>query len=731
MTAPELQRVTFRTASQWAHGLSYRLRQFDDGGVALFSRPAFSGWVTRDATARGASSLAIDECGRTFWIEQERGWLYRRDPVNDLIEPVTSLVGGDDGERHVFPRMLTAAGRLWILDGTGSRLITLRPDTFQIISEIPLGQPIDFALHHGRMFVLSADGIRMFDLDGRSLGGPYRGPLSRPVAIGAGRDSQGASWVYVIDHSVRGFLRYSAATGEFDSVLGSFDDVVADAPFVPRMLLVHPEGDLFATDGSAIAHEFAADGGYVGPTGDVTPLSAITGLAVSASGDLYLAAPEGIARLSPEAGVAGNDGFFYSRTLDNGTDRDEGWHRVDLSAELDGGGALDVYYASSGNAGLAAAVDGIVERSASSAAKVTSLETVLGDMWKGPHQLRGVAPPGAATAALQGFARHLSHSVAFGDGTARYLWLKLKLAGLSPKATASVREMRVYYPRLSLLRYLPAVYQHDKVSKEFLDRFLAMFETVTSGLEATIERSQEVFDPDRTPGEFLDWLAQWLDLGIEEDWPPPVKRRLIQNASRLYQRKGTPGGLAEFIEVVTGRRPIIREAFATERPLVLGSHVVLGVGSRIRQRPEASLPAEQRTVLGHSSRLGSTAIRATTKVAVDPFRFAASRFTVLLDLPPARYQRYARGLHRIIRENAPAHLAYDIRLVPRGLSGRAILGVNVTLADAPRMLLGHTALGTAVCTRPVWYGPQVGVDLTLAGPHGASPHTPAFPDGEQ
>jgi hypothetical protein len=104
---------------------------------------------------------------------------------------------------------------------------------------------------------------------------------------------------------------------------------------------------------------------------------------------------------------------------------------------------------------------------------------------------------------------------------------------------------------------------------------------------------------------------------------------------------------------------------------------------------------------------------------------------VLLDLPPARYQRYARGLHRIIRENAPAHLAYDIRLVPRGLSGRAMLGVNVTLADAPRMLLGHTALGTAVCTRPVWYGPQVGVDLTLAGPHGASPHTPAFPDGEQ
>ena len=130
--------------------------------------------------------------------------------------------------------------------------------------------------------------------------------------------------------------------------------------------------------------------------------------------------------------------------------------------------------------------------------------------------------------------------------------------------------MRVYYPRLSYLRYLPAVYQEDPVSREFLQRFLSIFETVFSGLEATIEKIPEVFDPAHTPKEFLDWLAQWLDLGIEEEWTPEVKSKLISKAASLYQKKGRPDGLIEFIEIVTEKRPLIHESFETQPPLILG-----------------------------------------------------------------------------------------------------------------------------------------------------------------
>ena len=187
---------------------------------------------------------------------------------------------------------------------------------------------------------------------------------------------------------------------------------------------------------------------------------------------------------------------------------------------------------------------------------------------------------------------HPTHSVLFDQDSGRYLWLKIGMSGLSPRATAAVRELRVYYPRLSYLRYLPAAYQEDKSSREFLERFLSMFETVFSDLESTIEKLPVLYDPGHTPPEFLDWLAQWLDVAVEEDWSVEVKRRLISEASRLYERKGTPAGLADFIEIVTGRRPLIRESFETERPLVLGDALRLGADARLTAQPVEDRPPE-------------------------------------------------------------------------------------------------------------------------------------------
>lgn len=729
MKPSEYRRQIFRGSSQWEHGLTLRLRSLDGGGVALFSRPAFSGWATRDDAALGAGSLAVDDCGRLFWIHERSCRLYRRDPVNDLIEPVAELAECGDEHPRRFGRMLFSAGRLWVLDYTASRIIAMRPDTFQTVAELPLRGALDMAIDGERLFTVDAGGIRIFDLHGRLLGGPNRERLSRPVGLGVGSGA-GRQWIYALDWDARGLLRYSAIDGTFDGQLGSFDDVRAG--FRPWLIVVGPDGRLIVSDGAPVAHEFAPDGGYVGEIGATSPVSAVQGLAVDAAGELWAGSPDGIARFGTDSGAAGSSGLFYTRTLDNGSDRNEGWHRVDLSAELDAGGALGVSYATTNDAALAVAVTGILDRNTSAADKARAIESVLGDLWRGPEELRAVPPPGAATAALTGFPRGMSHSVFFRRGTGRFLWLKLQLSGLAPGAKASVREMRLYYPRLSYLRYLPAVYQHDPVSEEFLERFLSMFETVFDGIEATIDRIPEMFDPALAPGEFLDWLAQWLDLVTEEDWPAGVKRRLLQNAARLYERKGTPGGLAEFIEVVTGTRPVIRESFETERPLVLGGGILLGFDSRVQRRPATAVGRNQRTVLGCSARLGATEIRATTHVPADPFRAAAHRFTVMLDLPPHRFRRYERGLHRIIRENAPAHASYDIRLVSgAGLGPRTVLGVNFAVADPRPMLLGYSALGASVCARRIRYGPEVGVDATVTAPAPASRRAPALTDGER
>jgi phage tail-like protein len=721
----EFRRQTFRTADHWAHGLGYTLQPLEGGGVALFSRPGFGGWVVRDPAAFDAQSLAMDDCGRLFWIGRRDCQLYRRDPANSLVEPVVELADCEGGARHAFGRLLYGAGRLWLVDVTLSRLAAIRPDTFQVITDIPLRGPLDAAVGAGRLFALDLDGIHAFDLTGGRTGGPYSDQLSDPIALGA--DPHGR-WIYAIDRTRSGFLRFSAETGAFDSEIGSFPQ----AGVIPHLFVVHPDGNLFVSDGSPVAHEFAADGGYIGGTGDVSPLTAIQGMAVTNEGDLMIGSPSGIARFTREAGIAGNKGQFYTRTLDNGLDR-EGWQRLDLVGELEAGGALDISYASSDNAGLASAVDGIFDRAGAAADKVAALELVLGGEWVGPEQLRtGAATRGASPANAASFAGSISHSVLLAKAVHRYLWIKLELSGLALRARATVRELRLYYPRLSYLRYLPAVYQSDPVSQEFLGRFLSMFETVVSGIDATIERIPQAFDPALTPREFLDWLGQWLDLGIEEDWPPAVKRRLISNATRLYQQKGTPAGLASFIEIVTGTRPIIREAFEAERPFVLGDGTFLGTGTRLFARATADVRRDQRTVLGCASVLGTTEVRSTTRVPADPFRASAHRVTVLLNMTRAHFQRHERGLRRIIRENAPAHVSYDIRLTSgAGLGADAMVGVTLAVANPQPLRLGSSTLGRAICVRGRWYGPELGVDARLDGPADESTGARALPDGER
>jgi phage tail-like protein len=723
----EFRRQIFRGAAQWQPpcGLGYTLRAVAGGGVALFSRPGFSGWATQDAAALDVRALAADECGRIFWIHPADCQLYRRDPVNGLVEPIIPLADCSYGP-HELTRLLTARRHVWVLDRTSATVIAIRADTFQVIGVTAVPNAIDLAYGGGRLFSLASDGIRVHGPSGEILAGPFPLGLSGPVALGV--DAAG-TWLYVVDAGASSFLRFSAADGRFDAAFGNFDD--AGGGFRPGQLIVHPDGNLFVSDGSGIAHEFAADGGHVGPMGELSPVQAIRGMSVDRHGEILIGSPAGIGRFSRDAGVAGNAGEFYTRTLDNGGDGSEGWQRVDLAAELDAGGAIALYYASDEDAALAAAVSGIFERPQPVRDKARALDALLADRWIGPHELRAPVPAGGGRTAQSDLVTPMTHSVAFRGDTRRYLWLKLVLSSLTPRAMAAVREIRVYYPRLSYLRYLPAFYQQDPVSRDFLERFLSMFETVFSGLEATVERVPEAFDPTRTPAEFLDWLAQWLDLAVEEDWPARVKRELVTKAASLYQQKGTPAGLASFIQIVTGTRPVIRESFVAEQPFVLGDGSLLGIDTRVSQTPMVDLRRDQRTVLGRDSILGTSALRNTTQMRSDPFRAAAFRFTVVLDMPLARFRRYERGLHRIIRESAPAHVSYEIRLVSGARPGPdAMLGVNVRLMDPPRVHLGYATLGESICAGEVTYGPQPDIGSPL--PHPAEePHLPPCSDGDQ
>lgn len=144
--------------------------------------------------------------------------------------------------------------------------------------------------------------------------------------------------------------------------------------------------------------------------------------------------------------------------------------------------------------------------------------------------------------------------------TGRYLWLRIELTGTKEKSPI-LKSIKVYSPRLSYLRYLPAVYQEDERSRELLERFLSLFETFFSQMEMQIGTVERYFDADFVRGDFLRWLGTWLAIAEDENWPEDKLRLLIKKAPRLYKRRGTREGIEGMIKVYTGDKPFIVEQF--------------------------------------------------------------------------------------------------------------------------------------------------------------------------
>lgn len=142
----------------------------------------------------------------------------------------------------------------------------------------------------------------------------------------------------------------------------------------------------------------------------------------------------------------------------------------------------------------------------------------------------------------------------------RYLWLKIEWSG-SDKKTPLLKKLRVYYPRITYLQYLPAVYQQDPQSRDFLERFLSLFGTFFDEMEEAIDHIAHCFDADGATGDLLKWLSTWLGIAVDDRWTEEQTRQLLKRAPELYQKRGTREGLQELIEIFTGEKPFLVEFF--------------------------------------------------------------------------------------------------------------------------------------------------------------------------
>lgn len=140
------------------------------------------------------------------------------------------------------------------------------------------------------------------------------------------------------------------------------------------------------------------------------------------------------------------------------------------------------------------------------------------------------------------------HDALVSEAQGRYLHLRITLQG-DRFHTPQLHTVRAYFPRQSLLRYLPAIYQDDPESREFLEAFLSIFESTFVGIDEELAAFTRCLDPAGVPPAFLGWLENWLALDPDETWPEGARRAVLDDAPSLFRDRGTPSGLLDLLGI--------------------------------------------------------------------------------------------------------------------------------------------------------------------------------------
>ncbi len=180
----------------------------------------------------------------------------------------------------------------------------------------------------------------------------------------------------------------------------------------------------------------------------------------------------------------------------------------------------------------------------------------------------------------------------------------------------------------SWIRFLPQIYQvTSDDNNAFLQNFLWIFQQIHDSVRHRLEQVDALFRPADTPPEFLHWLASWIALQLEDDWPEEKKRRWLRFAPTLYNIRGTRRALEQLLEIYVGVRPRIYE----------------------NEWPEGAFRVEVASVIGESS-------------TILPPMNLNNCFVVELPMPPSEVSEdQLIRIHRVIQAEKPAHTNYFLR----------------------------------------------------------------------
>lgn len=598
MTSCKVQGRSFLTlnkSSAWGRGLQVNL---DTSGDRLAVRRAFEYTLDSEMTLEElfggvtVTDFAVGPChilyilGREVRDKQEVPNIWVYDSYQKTVEPlacISSLLSR--------PTSITyAPGTLYVADREARQRViafaevnwqirwavgdAAEPSTMGWLPSLPF-TPVDLAVGAaGDLYALDGENraVLKFDVAGRQRGIFGQAELSELEPTNLALSPEG--YLYVLDPKAVRVLKFDTGKGSalIDDDLINFKALIEEgklpAKFQPSGFAVDSHGVLYVGERRTVTsteeddrfiRRFDAEGNYLGEAGEFRG-SGLT-LALDSEDWIYVYGDEGDERkmsvLTPTlrytrlAGMSLVKGRYFSRSLDSAEEGTE-WHKFVLDADIPGNTQVQVSYR--------AADDKQVTINGSTTNLDRFIEDAAGladDEERAGRAADLDALDWSVPAVNAGDALIL-------EGVGRYLWLRLDLIGGEEKAP-SIGSLRLDFPRDTYLRYLPAVYQEDARSRDFLERFLSLFETFFAQTEGAISHLARYFDVDSqlATGDFLRWLATWLSISEDKSWSEEQLRELIRRAPALYKQRGTRAGLEAMIEIFTGERPLVVEHFQT------------------------------------------------------------------------------------------------------------------------------------------------------------------------
>jgi phage tail-like protein len=237
------------------------------------------------------------------------------------------------------------------------------------------------------------------------------------------------------------------------------------------------------------------------------------------------------------------ESLFISPTLISPDGTPHGWKRADIEVVLPAGTAMQVKYAATRDSYLVDAINKILaDDTRSSQDKINQINKQVS--WREKEAVLYAGSDNDGGAVRVRFPLHQVDEM--------HLWLSFTLYTPPGRKPPVLKAFSVYYPNISYLDYLPAVYQQDPVSALQLQSFLAIFEAFFGDLDTLIDQLPDHIDPETAPEAWLPFLLGWLGLPSPESLNAGVRRKLLQTAPELLAGRGTYRALQQLLEIITG-----------------------------------------------------------------------------------------------------------------------------------------------------------------------------------